>query len=40
VDFYLTRHFAIGPHVEFVDMDTTPIAPQWLTFGAHADIVF
>jgi hypothetical protein len=40
VDFYLTRHFAIGPHAEFVDMATTPVAPQWLAFGAHADIVF
>jgi hypothetical protein len=40
VDFYLTRHFAIGPHAEFVDVGTTPVAPQWLAFGAHADIVF
>jgi hypothetical protein len=40
VDFYLTHHFAIGPHAEFVDMATTPVAPQWLAFGVHADIVF
>ncbi len=40
VDFYLTRHFAIGPHFEVVDIDTQPSNPQWLAFGAHADIVF
>jgi|ERR1700733_9268536 hypothetical protein len=40
VDFYLSRHFAIGPHVEFVDLDTTPNNPEWLAFGAHIDIVF
>lgn len=40
VDFYLTRHFAIGPHAEFVGVETTPNAPTWLAFGAHAEIVF
>jgi hypothetical protein len=40
VDFYLTRHFAIGPHFEYVNIDTTPANPQWLAYGAHVDIVF
>jgi hypothetical protein len=40
VDFYLTRHFAIGPHVEFVDIDTAPENPEWFAFGGHIDIVF
>jgi hypothetical protein len=40
VDFYLTRHFAIGPHFEFVSIDATNQPPQWLAYGAHADIIF
>jgi hypothetical protein len=39
VDFRITRHFYLGPHVEFTYIDVSN-APEWLTFGGHADFVF
>jgi hypothetical protein len=40
VEFHLARHLSIGPHVEYVLVDSTPSPPQWLTFGGHIDFLF
>jgi opacity protein-like surface antigen len=39
VEFRLATHLMIGPHAEYVYMDTTG-TPQWLAFGGHIDFLF
>jgi hypothetical protein len=43
VEFRLAKHLSLGPHAEYVFIDT-PVAglaaPQWITFGGHIDILF
>jgi hypothetical protein len=36
IDFRLSPHFVFGGHMEFVSIDATPYAPEWLAFGIHA----
>jgi hypothetical protein len=40
VEFRISRHFWLGPHVEYTYIDTSSNAPEWLTFGGHVDFVF
>jgi hypothetical protein len=40
VEFRVARHLFIGPHAEWVFIDTSVAAPQWLAFGGHIDFVF
>jgi len=43
VEFRLSRHFWIGPHVEFdyIDASSGSVgSPEWMTFGGHVDFVF
>jgi hypothetical protein len=40
VEFHIARHLSIGPHVEYVLVDSTPTPPQWITFGGHIDFLF
>lgn len=40
VEFRVAKHLSLGPHVEFVYIDTPQAPPQWLTFGGHLDFIF
>ncbi len=39
VEFRISRHFWLGPHVEYTYIDVAN-PPEWLTFGGHVDFVF
>ena len=40
VEFRIARHLFLGPHAEWVYIDTANNQPQWLAFGGHIDFVF
>jgi hypothetical protein len=45
VEFRIAKHLSIGPHAEFVYIDTPSGgqhegAPSWLAFGGHVDFIF
>jgi hypothetical protein len=40
VEFRIARHLFIGPHAEWVWIDTANNQPQWLAVGGHVDFVF
>jgi hypothetical protein len=40
LDLHLAPFLSIGAHGEYVDISSTPYAPQWLAVGAHADVDF
>ena len=40
VEFRVANHLSLGPHAEFVYINTPTAPPQWLTFGAHLDFIF
>lgn len=40
LDLHIVPHFGVGVHVELDGIESQPDTPQWLAFGAHADLVF
>jgi hypothetical protein len=40
LDFRFIPHLGLGVHVEYDELDSNPYAPEWVTFGGHADIIF
>jgi len=40
LDFRLIPHLGLGVHIEYDELDSNPYAPEWVSFGAHADVIF
>jgi hypothetical protein len=40
LDFRFIPHLGLGVHIEYDELDANPYAPEWVTFGGHADIIF
>jgi hypothetical protein len=40
LDFRFIPHLGLGVHIEYDELDSNPYAPEWVTFGGHADLIF
>jgi hypothetical protein len=40
LDLRVIPHLGLGLHVEYDELDSNPYAPEWVSFGAHADVIF
>jgi hypothetical protein len=40
LDLRVIPHVGLGVHIEYDELDAGPYSPEWVTFGAHADVIF
>jgi len=40
LDLRVIPHLGLGLHIEYDELDSNPYAPEWVSFGAHADVIF